>query len=246
MSKIGRNDPCWCKSGKKYKRCHLDTPADTQRQSLEVSFGEFGARSMIQTLGKTYQEKSAGIENAKGNLNDLINKILEDKKTGNRSKPSSKLKLGRSKIKDQLRRDVVDVVGGIVDQNLFGRSEMCVLFAILLGDALKKLNMSPKIIIGKGTYIDSQNPNNSFTWDHAWVLVDDEIVDGNVDSMIENPVVPIGIEPVNYWGLKENLPNDRKLVPDKEIDEEWIKGNTTYEELQEWRSQLYQTISSLN
>ena len=27
--KIGRNDPCWCGSGKKYKKCHLgkDTPA---------------------------------------------------------------------------------------------------------------------------------------------------------------------------------------------------------------------------
>lgn len=22
--KIGRNEPCWCGSGKKYKRCHLD------------------------------------------------------------------------------------------------------------------------------------------------------------------------------------------------------------------------------
>jgi preprotein translocase subunit SecA len=21
--KLGRNDPCWCGSGKKYKRCHL-------------------------------------------------------------------------------------------------------------------------------------------------------------------------------------------------------------------------------
>lgn len=24
MNKIGRNDPCWCGSGKKYKKCHLD------------------------------------------------------------------------------------------------------------------------------------------------------------------------------------------------------------------------------
>jgi hypothetical protein len=24
----GRNDPCWCGSGKKYKRCHLDADAD--------------------------------------------------------------------------------------------------------------------------------------------------------------------------------------------------------------------------
>lgn len=23
MGKIGRNDPCWCNSGKKYKKCHL-------------------------------------------------------------------------------------------------------------------------------------------------------------------------------------------------------------------------------
>ncbi|HIG53357.1 MAG TPA: hypothetical protein EYG11_12075 [Candidatus Latescibacteria bacterium] len=22
--KPGRNDPCWCGSGKKYKKCHLD------------------------------------------------------------------------------------------------------------------------------------------------------------------------------------------------------------------------------
>ena len=22
MTKIGRNDPCWCGSGKKYKKCH--------------------------------------------------------------------------------------------------------------------------------------------------------------------------------------------------------------------------------
>ena len=24
MTKIGRNDPCWCGSGKKYKKCHID------------------------------------------------------------------------------------------------------------------------------------------------------------------------------------------------------------------------------
>jgi uncharacterized protein YecA (UPF0149 family) len=23
MPKVGRNDPCWCGSGKKYKKCHL-------------------------------------------------------------------------------------------------------------------------------------------------------------------------------------------------------------------------------
>lgn len=27
--KIGRNDPCWCGSGKKYKRCHYPEPPPT-------------------------------------------------------------------------------------------------------------------------------------------------------------------------------------------------------------------------
>lgn len=32
MSKIGRNDPCWCGSGKKYKSCHF---AEDQRKAVE-------------------------------------------------------------------------------------------------------------------------------------------------------------------------------------------------------------------
>jgi hypothetical protein len=28
---LGRNDICWCGSGKKYKRCHLDSDAHKQR-----------------------------------------------------------------------------------------------------------------------------------------------------------------------------------------------------------------------
>lgn len=28
---LGRNDQCWCGSGKKYKRCHLDSDAHKQR-----------------------------------------------------------------------------------------------------------------------------------------------------------------------------------------------------------------------
>lgn len=28
---LGRNDVCWCGSGKKYKRCHLEKDADKER-----------------------------------------------------------------------------------------------------------------------------------------------------------------------------------------------------------------------
>lgn len=31
MVKIGRNDPCWCKSGKKYKQCHMAMDEKIQR-----------------------------------------------------------------------------------------------------------------------------------------------------------------------------------------------------------------------
>ena len=33
--KIGRNDPCWCGSGKKYKQCHEITDKKIFRYALE-------------------------------------------------------------------------------------------------------------------------------------------------------------------------------------------------------------------
>jgi hypothetical protein len=33
--KPGRNDPCWCGSGKKYKKCHL--PEDDKKQAKACS-----------------------------------------------------------------------------------------------------------------------------------------------------------------------------------------------------------------
>ncbi|MCE2453841.1 MAG: SEC-C domain-containing protein, partial [Nitrospinae bacterium] len=35
--KIGRNEPCWCGSGKKYKHCHLGRENQTPLQRWEVS-----------------------------------------------------------------------------------------------------------------------------------------------------------------------------------------------------------------
>jgi len=39
----GRNDPCWCNSGKKYKKCHLDSDArgENDFNSLRKNIGEF-------------------------------------------------------------------------------------------------------------------------------------------------------------------------------------------------------------
>lgn len=34
--KLGRNDPCWCNSGKKYKKCHLDREKEQSARPWEV------------------------------------------------------------------------------------------------------------------------------------------------------------------------------------------------------------------
>jgi hypothetical protein len=32
-AELGRNDPCWCGSGKKYKKCHLSSDEANQREA---------------------------------------------------------------------------------------------------------------------------------------------------------------------------------------------------------------------
>jgi SEC-C motif-containing protein len=39
---LGRNDPCWCGSGKKYKRCHLGKDSAEQREANYAA--QFAAR----------------------------------------------------------------------------------------------------------------------------------------------------------------------------------------------------------
>ncbi|MBQ4397351.1 MAG: methionyl aminopeptidase [Clostridia bacterium] len=62
MSKIGRNDPCWCGSGVKYKKCHLDF--DRQISRYRDMGAEVPTRGMIKTPAQI-----AGIrESAKINI----------------------------------------------------------------------------------------------------------------------------------------------------------------------------------
>jgi hypothetical protein len=34
---LGRNDPCWCGSGKKYKHCHLAKDEEKKRRALDAA-----------------------------------------------------------------------------------------------------------------------------------------------------------------------------------------------------------------
>lgn len=55
--RLGRNDACHCGSGRKYKRCHLDADARSERMDEETSGAEFVAslpdrRALERTVGR--------------------------------------------------------------------------------------------------------------------------------------------------------------------------------------------------
>ena len=38
-TELGRNDPCWCGSGKKYKKCHIQEDEKNQSKYYAVNCG---------------------------------------------------------------------------------------------------------------------------------------------------------------------------------------------------------------
>jgi len=36
---VGRNEPCWCGSGMKYKKCHMDSDAKKQSAKRKINCG---------------------------------------------------------------------------------------------------------------------------------------------------------------------------------------------------------------
>lgn len=62
MQKIGRNDPCWCGSGRKYKKCHIDF--DRKIEEYKLNGAEVPSHAIIKT-----PEQIQGIrESAKINI----------------------------------------------------------------------------------------------------------------------------------------------------------------------------------
>jgi hypothetical protein len=59
-------------------------------------------------------------------------------------------------------------------------------------------------------YYDSAG-SEIFRWAHAWVRIGEEVIDGNVDSLAENPVVPKAVWIAPYWGPIMQTPPDRRL-----------------------------------
>lgn len=61
--KIGRNDPCWCGSGRKYKQCH--EAFDERLKELKAQGKRVPTRKMIKTPAQIEGIRKAGIMNTK-------------------------------------------------------------------------------------------------------------------------------------------------------------------------------------
>ena len=159
----------------------------------------------------------------------ILKKIRKQKRKGIRPKPSSKL-IDESYITTpKYRMKLIDKVASLVDERLFGRQEMCKQFAVLMERALIKLGYQANAVIGTATY------DSNFQWEHSWVIVQNEIIDANADSMVKNPMVPRNTNPRPYWGVVEKLPSDRSFTITTE-DNEWDPDIEEYwwPELQGW------------
>ena len=163
----------------------------------------------------------------------VIKRIRKEKENGTRLLPSTGLISSSENPPIDFQNKLLDEVARLVDENLFGRSEMCIQFASLLAMALTRSGFEARAEQGKAHYRKSDG--GWFTWDHAWVIYTDNIIDGNVDSMKENPAVDKDINSVNYWGKINAIPEDRKyelentkpVVPDKDVEMWW-------EDLEQW------------
>ena len=133
------------------------------------------------------------------------------------------------------RKKLLDTVAALVDENFAGRSDMCLQFAELLDRALSHLKFASRRAVGVASYYGTKG-DEIFRWQHAWVRVGGEVIDGNVDCLGENPLVPKTVAVAPYWGPITQVPDDRflreehglPLPPDVDVNDIW------WPELEKW------------
>ena len=157
----------------------------------------------------------------------LAERIREQKLKMERPLPSASLIDNSNILNSPARLALIDKVASLVDENLFGRSEMCEQFALLLAKSLVKLGFPAKISTGECSYYI--NGIEVFKWDHFWVRIGQEVIDANTDILNENPFIPDDLSITPFWGLIQDVPKDRRLrgillnnLPhDEDVSEIW-------------------------
>lgn len=157
-----------------------------------------------------------------------VEEIRRQKRAGLRPRPSTTLIDRSSLLTNERRRSLLDAVAVLVDENYCGRSEMCLQFADLLRRALTHLNFPSRAAVGWAIYFSPEG-QEIHRWRHAWVRVGEEAIDGNVDCLSENPLIPKTVRVAPYWGPVRQTPEDRRLEqehglglpPDTDVSDVW-------------------------
>lgn len=146
---------------------------------------------------------------------EFIKTIRQQKSAGTRPVPSTHL-IDQSKLLTaDIRKSLLDQVAKLVDENIYGRHEMCEQFADLLRLGLIHLGLPARGAVGTAVYYVGKS--EVFRWKHAWIRIGDEVVDGNIDTLVENPFAPKFLRVAPYWGIITKTPNDRKLIENKSL-----------------------------
>lgn len=185
------------------------------------------------------------LEHSNPVVRKAVSEIRRQKLAGHRPKPSTHLIDKSTLLTESQRKGLLDKVAELVDENCCGRSEMCQQFAALMYKALTCLGFPARIVTGTVVYYNSKG-ETLFRWPddgHDWVCVDDEIIDGNLDSLVENPFVPEEVKARPYWGPRKETPRDSKYIENpgarmRETDEDVNK--LWWPELELWIHQNIQ------
>jgi hypothetical protein len=137
-------------------------------------------------------------------IREKVSRIRNEKENCVRRMPSSTLVDRSTLLTRNQRAWILDAVAKLVDENLFGRCEMCIQFADLLQRALAHLGLPARAVAGTAIYYADNR--EIFRWAHAWVRVGAEVIDGNVDSTIEHRRVPAAVSVTPYWGPSLRFP----------------------------------------
>jgi hypothetical protein len=173
-------------------------------------------------------------------IQQLIAEIRRQKQAGKRPLPSSVLDDRSAIMTKSHRSQLLDAVAALVDESLGGRSDMCLQFTDLLNRALNHLHFPARPVVGTAMYYDAQG-REIFRWRHAWLRIGDEVVDGNVDRLSENPLVPETVRIAPYWGPISQTPNDRRLREDRNdtLPRDGDVSDIWWPELKKWLETVF-------
>jgi hypothetical protein len=173
-------------------------------------------------------------------LQKVVFQIRNEKERGARPRPSASLIDCSSTLSEAQRKAMLDKVASLVDENLSGRSDMCLQFADLLSRLLNHLKISARPVLGTAIYYGS-NKAELFRWRHAWVRIGKEVIDGNVDCLFENPLVPSSVSVKPYWGPVSETPPDRRFRPKDgaRLDNDTDVSNIWWPEMRAWLDQIH-------